>query len=65
VIPQLSDAVEVLNTIDITDGVDLAGLVPNKARARGRARTSGPLDEVIVFLTRPRPASAGTSPAGR
>jgi hydroxymethylglutaryl-CoA lyase len=51
VIPQLSDAVEVLHGIDVPDGVDLAVLVPNERGLEAALSHQDRFDEVLVFLS--------------
>ena len=51
VIPQLSDAVEVLHGIDVPDDVDLAVLVPNERGLETALEHQDRFDEVLVFLS--------------
>ena len=51
VIPQLSDAPEVLAGISIPDGVATAVLVPNQRGLEGALRHIAQIDDVIVFLS--------------
>ena len=51
VIPQLSDAAEVLAGISIPDGVATAVLVPNQRGLEGALGYADRIDDVIVFLS--------------
>jgi hydroxymethylglutaryl-CoA lyase len=51
VIPQLSDATEVLHGISIPDDVSVAVLVPNDRGLEGALAERDRIDEVIVFLS--------------
>ncbi|HLI61202.1 MAG TPA: hydroxymethylglutaryl-CoA lyase [Solirubrobacteraceae bacterium] len=51
VVPQLSDAAEVLKRIDIPEDVSTAVLVPNRRGLEGALAHRGVLDEVILFLS--------------
>jgi hydroxymethylglutaryl-CoA lyase len=51
VIPQLSDAAEVLAGISIPEGVATAVLVPNQRGLEGALRHAERIDDVIVFLS--------------
>jgi hydroxymethylglutaryl-CoA lyase len=51
VVPQLSDAAEVLSRIDIPDGVSTAVLVPNRRGLEGALAHRRKIDEVILFLS--------------
>lgn len=51
VIPQLSDALEVLRGISIPEGVSVAVLVPNERGLEGALAQRDRIDEVIVFLS--------------
>ncbi len=51
VIPQLSDAGDVLSGISIPDGVKTAVLVPNQRGLEGALGCVDQIDEVIVFLS--------------
>jgi hydroxymethylglutaryl-CoA lyase len=51
VIPQLSDAVDVLNGITVPDHVDLAVLVPNERGLETALQHQDRFDEVLVFLS--------------
>ncbi len=51
VVPQLSDAAEVLSRVDIPDGVSTAVLVPNRRGLEGALAHRDKVDEVILFLS--------------
>jgi hydroxymethylglutaryl-CoA lyase len=51
VVPQLSDAAEVLARIDIPDSVSTAVLVPNRRGLEGALAHRDVIDEVILFLS--------------
>jgi hydroxymethylglutaryl-CoA lyase len=51
VVPQLSDAAEVLARIEIPDGVAAAVLVPNRRGLEGALAHREAIDEVILFLS--------------
>ena len=51
VIPQLSDAIDVLNGIDVPDDVALAVLVPNERGLETALEHRDRFDEVLVFLS--------------
>ncbi len=51
VVPQLSDAAEVLDRIDIPEGVTTAVLVPNRRGLEGALAHRDAIDEVILFLS--------------
>jgi hydroxymethylglutaryl-CoA lyase len=51
VVPQLSDAAEVLARVDIPDGVTTAVLVPNRRGLEDALAHRDKIDEVILFLS--------------
>ncbi len=51
VIPQLADAAEVLQGIDVPDGVSLSVLVPNERGLDGALEQRERIDEINVFLS--------------
>ena len=51
VVPQLSDAAEVLARINVPDGVSTAVLVPNRRGLEGALAHRDAIDEVILFLS--------------
>jgi hydroxymethylglutaryl-CoA lyase len=51
VVPQLSDAAEVLARVDIPEGVSTAVLVPNRRGLEGALAQREKVDEVILFLS--------------
>jgi hydroxymethylglutaryl-CoA lyase len=51
VIPQLSDAVDVLRGIDVPEAVDLTVLVPNERGLETALEHADRFDEVLVFLS--------------
>ncbi len=51
VVPQLSDAAEVLARVDIPDDVSTAVLVPNRRGLEGALAQPDKVDEVILFLS--------------
>jgi len=51
VIPQLADAAEVLEQIDIPDGVDVSVLIPNERGLDAALEHRSAIDEINVFLS--------------
>jgi hydroxymethylglutaryl-CoA lyase len=51
VVPQLADAAEVLERIDVPEGVDVSVLVPNERGLEGALAHRDAIDEVSVFLS--------------
>jgi hydroxymethylglutaryl-CoA lyase len=51
VIPQLADAGEVLDAIDVPDGVSVSVLVPNERGLDGALEHRSQIDEINVFLS--------------
>jgi hydroxymethylglutaryl-CoA lyase len=51
VVPQLADAAEVLERIDVPEGVDVSVLVPNERGLEGALAHREAIDEVSVFLS--------------
>src|SRR5271166_4576358 len=51
VIPQLADAAEVLERIDVPEGVAVSVLVPNDRGLRGALEHRAKIDEINVFLS--------------
>jgi hydroxymethylglutaryl-CoA lyase len=51
VIPQLADAGEVLERIDVPEGVSVSVLVPNERGLEGALEHRGEIDEVNVFMS--------------
>jgi len=51
VVPQLADAAEVLERIDVPEGVDVSVLVPNERGLEGALAHRDVIDEVSVFLS--------------
>src|SRR5207245_9843970 len=51
VIPQLADAAEVLERVDIPDGVDVSVLIPNERGLDAALEHRAAIDELTVFLS--------------
>jgi len=51
VIPQLADAAEVLERVDIPDGVDVSVLIPNERGLDAALEHRAAIDEINVFLS--------------
>ena len=51
VIPQLADAIEVLNSVDIPDNVSRGVLIPNERGLENALTVRGRFDEINVFLS--------------
>ena len=68
VIPQLADAAEVLEAIDVPAEVALSVLIPNERGLENALEHRGRFDEINVFLSRvgdpqPRATSTARSPS--